>query len=76
MVSWNETGACSGDECGPRLIGFLDCNNVELSNITLNQTAYCCFVFLTNIASSFNQILIPAPPYSSSKLTASLCKIY
>lgn len=40
MVSWNHTGACLGDECRPRLIGFIGCNNVRVSNITLNQPAY------------------------------------
>ncbi|MED6158023.1 hypothetical protein PIB30_028842 [Stylosanthes scabra] len=42
MVSWNQTGACSGDECRPRLIGFVGCNDVEVSNITLNHPAYWC----------------------------------
>ncbi|OIW05197.1 hypothetical protein TanjilG_19828 [Lupinus angustifolius] len=42
MVSWNKTGACLGDECRPRLVGFLDSVNVRLSNITLNQPAYWC----------------------------------
>ncbi|XP_061373694.1 uncharacterized protein LOC133316018 isoform X2 [Gastrolobium bilobum] len=42
MVSWNQTGSCLGDECRPRLIGFLGCNNVRVSNITLNQPAYWC----------------------------------
>ncbi|KAL1312370.1 hypothetical protein HN51_038987 [Arachis hypogaea] len=42
MVSWNQTGACSGDECRPRLIGFVDCNHVRVSNISLNHPAYWC----------------------------------
>ncbi|XP_027353404.1 uncharacterized protein LOC113863849 [Abrus precatorius] len=42
MVSWNQTGACLGDECRPRLVGFLGCNNVRVSNVTLNQPAYWC----------------------------------
>lgn len=45
MVSWNQSGACLGDECRPRLIGFLGCRNVSLSNITLNQPAYWWCVF-------------------------------
>lgn len=48
MVSWNQTGACLGDECRPRLIGFLGCNNVRVSNITLNQPAYWWCVFLNS----------------------------
>ncbi|KAF7827520.1 putative polygalacturonase [Senna tora] len=42
MVSWNQTGACLGDECRPRLVGFLDCTNVRISNITLHEPAYWC----------------------------------
>ncbi|MED6126067.1 hypothetical protein PIB30_074798 [Stylosanthes scabra] len=42
MVSWNQTGTCSGDECRPRLIGFLGCDIVRISNITLHQPAYWC----------------------------------
>jgi len=40
MVSWNQTGDCLGDECRPRLIGFLGCKNVKVFNVTLNQPAY------------------------------------
>ncbi|PON91654.1 Pectate lyase superfamily protein [Trema orientale] len=40
MVSWNRTGACYGDECRPRLVGFLGCRNVVVSNVTLTQPAY------------------------------------
>lgn len=42
MVSWNQTGDCLGDECRPRLIGFLGCKNVKVFNVTLNQPAYWC----------------------------------
>ncbi|KAJ3677636.1 hypothetical protein LUZ60_003360 [Juncus effusus] len=42
MVSWNQTGQCEGDECRPRLVGFLDSKNIKISNITLNQPAYWC----------------------------------
>lgn len=42
MVSWNETGACLGDECRPRLVGFLGCRNVRVWNIRLNEPAYWC----------------------------------
>ncbi|KAI4300739.1 hypothetical protein L6164_034079 [Bauhinia variegata] len=42
MVSWNQTGACLGDECRPRLVGFLGCKNVIVSDITLHEPAYWC----------------------------------
>lgn len=40
MVSWNQTGDCEGDECRPRLVGFIDCKDVRVWNVTLNQPAY------------------------------------
>ncbi|GAB4851573.1 hypothetical protein Ancab_030975 [Ancistrocladus abbreviatus] len=42
MVSWNKTGACYGDECRPRLVGFIGCKNVTVSNVNLFQPAYWC----------------------------------
>lgn len=42
MVSWNQTGACLGDECRPRLVGFLQCERVHVWNISLQQPAYWC----------------------------------
>ncbi|KAI5318530.1 PREDICTED: glycoside hydrolase [Prunus dulcis] len=42
MVSWNWTGACLGDECRPRLVGFINCRNVNLSKLRLRQPAYWC----------------------------------
>ncbi|WCJ33928.1 Pectin lyase-like superfamily protein [Euphorbia peplus] len=42
MVSWNRTGACLGDECRPRLVGFIGCRNVRVSNIQLREPAYWC----------------------------------
>ncbi|CAI9100089.1 OLC1v1037019C1 [Oldenlandia corymbosa var. corymbosa] len=42
MVSWNETGACSGDECRPRLVGFVDCRNVRIWDVNLIEPAYWC----------------------------------
>lgn len=50
MVSWNQTGACSGDECRPRLIGFLGCNNVTVWNVKLNQPAYWWSVHFTSFS--------------------------
>ena len=40
MVSWNVTGDCEGDECRPRLVGFIDSKDVRIHDITLNQPAY------------------------------------
>lgn len=46
MVSWNQTGACLGDECRPRLVGFLRCKNVRVWNVTLTEPAYWwCVLF-------------------------------
>ncbi|XP_039130128.1 probable polygalacturonase [Dioscorea cayenensis subsp. rotundata] len=42
MVSWNSTGDCLGDECRPRLVGFIDSTDVRVWNVTLNQPAYWC----------------------------------
>ena len=49
MVSWNETGACLGDECRPRLVGFLGSRNVRVWNIHLNEPAYWWCVFLLHL---------------------------
>lgn len=40
MVSWNQTGDCLGDECRPRLVGFLRSKNVRVWNVNLIQPAY------------------------------------
>lgn len=45
MVSWNQTGACSGDECRPRLIGFIRCRNVRVWDVKLIEPAYWWFGF-------------------------------
>eukprot|EP00897_Mesotaenium_endlicherianum_P006142 jgi/Mesen1/5556/ME000280S04683 len=42
MVSWNTTGQCSGDECRPRLVGFLDCTDVAVTGVRLVEPAYWC----------------------------------
>ncbi|KAL2603134.1 hypothetical protein R1flu_008764 [Riccia fluitans] len=42
MVSWNTTGDCKGDECRPRLVGFLDSRNVHVKDVYLHQPAYWC----------------------------------
>ncbi|KAG8371890.1 hypothetical protein BUALT_Bualt12G0009900 [Buddleja alternifolia] len=42
MVSWNKTGACLGDECRPRLVGFIGCRNVKVWDVSFNQPAYWC----------------------------------
>lgn len=40
MVSWNSTGACLGDECRPRLVGFIGCTNVKVWSVRLSEPAY------------------------------------
>lgn len=40
MVSWNQTGACLGDECRPRLVGFIGCRNVRISDVSFSEPAY------------------------------------
>lgn len=42
MVSWNQTGACSGDECRPRLVGFIRSKNVRVWDVHLSEPAYWC----------------------------------
>ncbi|GBG63643.1 hypothetical protein CBR_g38954 [Chara braunii] len=42
MVSWNETGQCTGPECRPRLIGFLDSVDVLIRDVQLHEPAYWC----------------------------------
>lgn len=42
MVSWNQTGKCDGDECRPKLIGFLDSTDVKVEGINLLQPALWC----------------------------------
>lgn len=53
MVSWNQTGECSGDECRPRLVGFLGCTDVRVWNVTLTQPAYWWWVSLSLSLSHF-----------------------
>ncbi|KAL3680884.1 hypothetical protein R1sor_023840 [Riccia sorocarpa] len=42
MVSWNQTGDCKGDECRPRLLGFIDSRNIRVKDVFLHQPAYWC----------------------------------
>ncbi|KAL3680773.1 hypothetical protein R1sor_023729 [Riccia sorocarpa] len=42
MVSWNQTGDCIGDECRPRLVGFLDSRNIRVKDVHFHQPAYWC----------------------------------
>jgi polygalacturonase len=46
MVSWNVTGDCVGDECRPRLVGFINCKNVRVKNMFLEQPAYWWYISL------------------------------
>ncbi|MFS7903805.1 putative glycoside hydrolase, family 28, pectin lyase/virulence factor [Helianthus anomalus] len=42
MVSWNRTGACDGDECRPRLVGFIRSKNIRVWDVRLSEPAYWC----------------------------------
>ncbi|KAI3915059.1 hypothetical protein MKW92_007248 [Papaver armeniacum] len=39
MTSWNKTGACHGEKCRPRLVGFFDCKNVTVYGVELRIPA-------------------------------------
>lgn len=58
MVSWNQTGECSGDECRPRLVGFLGCRNVHVWNVRLNEPAYWWCVHLYYLFIYFIYLLL------------------
>ncbi|KAI6673803.1 hypothetical protein NL676_001709 [Syzygium grande] len=58
MVSWNETRACLGDECRPRLVGFIGCTNVRVWNVTLNQPAYWCLHIVRCVNTSIHDVSI------------------
>ncbi|KAJ4829575.1 hypothetical protein Tsubulata_031627 [Turnera subulata] len=58
MVSWNKTGDCTGDECRPRLVGFIGSTNVRVWNITLNQPAYWCLHIVRCVNTSIHDVSI------------------
>ncbi|GMH08185.1 hypothetical protein Nepgr_010025 [Nepenthes gracilis] len=58
MVSWNKTGACYGDECRPRLVGFIRCKNVGVWDIKLIQPAYWCLHIVECDITSIHKISI------------------
>ncbi|KAF5747714.1 polygalacturonase ADPG2 [Tripterygium wilfordii] len=58
MVSWNRTGACYGDECRPRLVGFIGCSNVWVSNVSLIEPAYWCLHIVGCENTSIQDVLI------------------
>ncbi|XXG56557.1 hypothetical protein AAC387_Pa03g3940 [Persea americana] len=58
MVSWNKTGKCYGDECRPRLIGFLDSRNVRVWNVNLIEPAYWCVHIVRCNGTSIQDVLI------------------
>ncbi|GLJ22126.1 hypothetical protein SUGI_0415260 [Cryptomeria japonica] len=58
MVSWNVTGDCLGDECRPRLVGFLGCENVRVSNIRLTDPAYWCLHLVRSNNISIHDVFI------------------
>ncbi|KAL5975986.1 hypothetical protein ACLOJK_020316 [Asimina triloba] len=62
MVSWNRTGDCRGDECRPRLVGFVGSSNVRVWNITLAQPAYWwCVLYHCYIPLLSTYCLHPTP---------------
>ncbi|KAG6690742.1 hypothetical protein I3842_10G028900 [Carya illinoinensis] len=58
MVSWNQTGACTGDECRPRLVGFIGCTNIRVWNITLREPAYWCLHIVRCESTSIHDVSI------------------
>nr|XP_027070551.1 uncharacterized protein LOC113695624 [Coffea arabica] len=58
MVSWNETGACLGDECRPRLVGFIGCRNVRVWDVNLIEPAYWCLHLVRSQNTSVEDVTI------------------
>ncbi|EPS74448.1 hypothetical protein M569_00307, partial [Genlisea aurea] len=58
MVSWNESGACSGDECRPRLVGFIGCRNVRIWNVNFKDPAYWCLHIVRSEQTSIQDVSI------------------
>ncbi|XP_031103384.1 probable polygalacturonase [Ipomoea triloba] len=58
MVSWNQTGACLGDECRPRLVGFIGCRNVKIWNVSLIEPALWCLHLVRSDRISIHDVTI------------------
>lgn len=58
MVSWNVTGDCLGDECRPRLVGFVNCKNVHVWNVFLEDPAYWCLHVINSDKVSIHDVSI------------------
>ncbi|KAG0597558.1 hypothetical protein M758_12G004200 [Ceratodon purpureus] len=58
MVSWNVTGDCVGDECRPRLVGFINCKNVHVWNVFLEEPAYWCLHIVNSDIVSIHNVSI------------------
>ncbi|CAH9068599.1 unnamed protein product [Cuscuta epithymum] len=58
MVSWNESGACLGDECRPRLVGFIGCTNIKVWNVRLIEPAYWCLHLVRSEGISIQDVTI------------------
>ncbi|XP_058071611.1 polygalacturonase ADPG2 [Magnolia sinica] len=58
MVSWNKTGSCYGDECRPRLVGFLNSSNVKVWDVNLTQPAYWCLHIVRCNNTKIHDVLI------------------
>ncbi|XP_019240007.1 PREDICTED: probable polygalacturonase isoform X1 [Nicotiana attenuata] len=58
MVSWNYTGACLGDECRPRLVGFIGCRNIDISDVRLIEPALWCLHLVRSDNTSISDVTI------------------
>lgn len=58
MVSWNTTDACHGNECRPRLIGFVNCKNVHIWNLLLQEPPLWCLHILNTDMVSIHDLVI------------------
>lgn len=58
MVSWNHTGACLGDECRPRLVGFIRCRNIKVSDVRLMEPAHWCLHLVRSDRTSIRDVSI------------------
>ncbi|ERN11715.1 probable polygalacturonase [Amborella trichopoda] len=58
MVSWNITGDCLGDECRPRLVGFIGCRDVHVWDVKFSEPAYWCLHIVRCCDTSIHDISI------------------
>ncbi|XP_059298686.1 probable polygalacturonase [Lycium ferocissimum] len=58
MVSWNHSGACLGDECRPRLVGFIGCRNVKVNHVRLIEPALWCLHVVRSDNTAIRDVMI------------------